>query len=475
VPLAPGSLLGLANLRGSVLPVLDLRRILGLPEAAHTDATRVIVSDVGTAVGLVVDRVAQVLNVDRQKIESSTSVQATIRAELLTGVVKDVGGRSLVQLLDASRCVSVDFARVVDSAKVAGREQADDVAARAAEHAAAEVEDDSLQIVSFVVDRQEYAFPISDIEEIVRVPEEISRVPGADRNVLGLINLRNRLLPLVSMRRIFGLTEAALGESDRVLVVTLGLGPQRELVGIVVDQVREVLRVEAGVRDEVPSLLSKGGAQNRIDSVCRLEGGKRLVSVLSTQALFEHRAVQAAVESSKQEEGRQMKSSDELDAAVEDDDTKLVVFELAGQEYGVMVESVQEIIRVPSEMSRVPKTEAFIEGMVSLRGAVLPVLDMRARFGMERLARNDRQRILVFNQAGTCTGFIVDSVSEVLRLGRHVLEAAPRLSDEQTRIMGRVANLKEQKRMVQILDAKELMSAGERSLVGASVRGQQPS
>jgi purine-binding chemotaxis protein CheW len=154
-----------------------------------------------------------------------------------------------------------------------------------------------------------------------------------------------------------------------------------------------------------------------------------------------------------------MRTSDEQDAAAEEDD-KLVVFQLAGQEFGVMVEAVQEIIRVPGEMSRVPKTEAFIEGMVNLRGAVLPVLDLRARFGLERTERNDRQRILVFNQAGTCTGFIVDSVSEVLRLGKSVLEDAPRLSDEQARIMGRVANLKDQKRMIQILDAKELVGAG---------------
>jgi purine-binding chemotaxis protein CheW len=181
--------------------------------------------------------------------------------------------------------------------------------------------------------------------------------------------------------------------------------------------------------------------------------------VLSSKALFSHHVVQAAVETSKKEEGHEMATQKEQDDV--DDDDKLVVFQLAGQEYGVMVASVQEIIRVPSEMSRVPKTEAFIEGMVNLRGSVLPVLDMRARFGMDRADRNDRQRILVFNQAGVCTGFIVDSVSEVLRLGTSVLEDAPRLSDEQARIMGRVANLKDQKRMIQILDAKELVTREE--------------
>lgn len=462
VPMSPRSLLGLSNLRGSVLPILDLRRVLALPEAEHTDSTRVVVADVGTPVGLVVDRVAQVLTVDRENIESSQGVQSTVRAELMTGVVKDVGGRSLVQLLDVGRCVSLEFASVVKAAKAAAQSGSGQHDARAVERTDAEVEDDSAQIVSFIVDKQEYAFPISDVEEIVRMPEEISRVPRADRSVLGLINLRSRLLPLVGMRRIFGLEEADLGEDERVLVVTLdNTQGRRESVGIVVDEVREVLRVEASVQDKVPALLSKSGVENRIESVCRLDDGKRLVSVLSSKALFEHQVVQSAVEATRREEEHEMQSNDEQETAIDDDDSKLVVFQLASQEYGVIVEAVQEIIRVPTEMSRVPKTADFIEGMVNLRGSVLPVLDMRARFGMERTVRSDRQRILVFNQAGTCTGFIVDSVSEVLRLGRTVLEDAPHLSDEQTRIMGQVANLKEQKRMIQILDAKELVSDAE--------------
>ena len=63
VPMSPKSLVGLANLRGSVLPVLDLRQILAFPQTDYSDSTRVVVTDVGTPVGLVVDRVAQVLNV----------------------------------------------------------------------------------------------------------------------------------------------------------------------------------------------------------------------------------------------------------------------------------------------------------------------------------------------------------------------------------------------------------------------------
>jgi purine-binding chemotaxis protein CheW len=149
------------------------------------------------------------------------------------------------------------------------------------------------------------------------------------------------------------------------------------------------------------------------------------------------------------------------DAGLEDDENRVVVFQLASQEYGVLVESVQEIIRVPPELSRVPRTDESVEGMVNLRGAVLPVIDLRTRFGLARAERSDRQRILVFNQAGTCTGFVVDSVYEVLRFGHDALEDAPRLSAEQARLMGKVANLAAQKRMIQILDVAALVGPAE--------------
>jgi purine-binding chemotaxis protein CheW len=471
VPLAPRGLVGLANLRGTVLPILDLRRILALPETPYGEATRVVVTDVGSPVGLVVDRVAQVLNVDREKIESAEAVQSTIQADLLTGVVKDVAGHSLVQLLDVQRCVSLELDAMMEQRRAAASAGGGAARAERADDREDAVDDASLQIVSFVVDGQEYAFPIRDVEEIVRVPEGISRVPRAEANVLGLINLRNRLLPLVGMRRIFGLPESEHSESQRILVVTLDGGQQHESVGIVVDQVREVLRVEASAQDRMPSILSRDGAENRISCVCRLDDGKRLVSVLSSQALFQHKAVQAAMDASTRSAAGEATGAEQQDGVERDEDEKkLVVFLLADQEYGVMVESVREIIRVPEEMSRVPKTAEFIEGMVNLRGSVLPVLDMRLRFGMERTDRADRQRILVFSEGGTSTGFIVDSVSEVLRLTRAVIEDAPRLSDDQARIMGRVANLREQKRMIQILEVRELVSAEELSRM-AEVRG----
>jgi purine-binding chemotaxis protein CheW len=118
-------------------------------------------------------------------------------------------------------------------------------------------------------------------------------------------------------------------------------------------------------------------------------------------------------------------------------------------------------VRVPEELTHVPKAPPFVEGVINLRGAVLPVVDLRRRLGLPETARSDRQRVMVFLIAGMRTGFIVDSVAEVLKIPRAAIEPAPQLSSEQGRLLARMANLEKVKRMVQLIEPAHLMDQGE--------------
>jgi purine-binding chemotaxis protein CheW len=467
VPLTPHTLVGLANLRGNVLPILDLRRILQLNEAENTDSTRVIVADAGRRVGLIVDKVVKVVNVDESSIETADSMQSATNTEILSGVIRV--DESIIQLLDVKQLIKEDFNNIVVKKKKT--ENAASVVEQLSKNDEDEDEDAS-QLVSFTVDNQEYAFDLMSVQEIVRVPTNITEMPSADHHILGMIDLRGRLLPLVSLRRMFSLDEQELSDVNRVLVIGIRSpeGIPSSIV-IVVDEVREVLSVLMSARDKVPSLLTSGDGGDDISAVCRLNEGKRLVSILSAQAMFEKKSIQAALAADKNE-NKQMNTynthdinniDEAEDGLSEDDDTQMVVFKLADQEYGVTIDDVQEITRIPPEMNKVPKTAKFIEGMVNLRGTVLPVLDMRVRFGIERMERNEQQRILVLNLSGNQTGFIMDSVVEVLRLSRTSIESSPELSDDQMRVMGRVVNLKEDGRMIQVLDVHQLLSKSEES------------
>ena len=460
VPRSPPSLEGLANLRGTVLSVTSLRRIFRFEDRAHDDATRVVVINQGVPVGFVVDRMAAVVSVGAEQIEPVETIEATVRTDLLRGMIKGLDGRPMIMIINPAHLIRSE------GMGERGPGTAARIGGGVPEERRTEPEpSDELQLVSFEVARQEYALGIASVQEIVQVPESISRIPCAERHVLGVMTLRNRLLPLVSLRSMFRLPEAELDERSKIVVVPLD--GQRS-VGVVMDTVREVLRVRKDVVDPLPSLLRDG--RGEIQSICRLNGGQRLVSILSAEQLFQHDAVRSALASATDMEKRQemTDASTAGRGVVADEEEQFVVFRLGNEEYGAPIESVNEIVRVPEELTRVPRTAAFIEGVVNLRGAVLPVVDQRRRFDLPEIERNDRQRIMVFTINEVRIGFIVDSVSEVLKIARSAIGPTPSLSEEQARLIGRVANLERSGRMILLLDVANLLDASEVSAVGAA-------
>jgi len=452
VPLAPPTLDGLANLRGKVLPIISLRRIFGFPEQDYDDATRAVVIDLGQPLGFVVDHVASVVGVEVGKIEDVGAIRGTVNTELLSGMLKDVGGHAMIMVLDFGKLIAAEFAEI---AALSRRADSGALSGGRYGEAAHETEKsgDELQLVSFAVAGQEYAITIDDVQEIVQVPEHIIHVPHSESHVLGVMTLRNWLLPLVSLRRMFALPPQDADERSRIVVVALGAIS----AGVVMDSVNEVLRVPKAQVDAMPGLLARDGELSDIIEICRLDGGKRLVSIISAGNMFRHSAIKEALNIvEKMQDENELNTGNTQDSIIADDE-QLVVFRLGKEEFGVPIDSVQEIVRVPDELTHVPKAPAFVEGVINLRGAVLPVIDQRLRLGLETVARNEQQRIMVYLFDGVRTGFIVDSVTEVLKIRKDTIEASPHLSGEQARLIARVANLEKQKRIIQLIDPSRLM------------------
>lgn len=456
VPLTPPALNGLANLRGNVLPIICLRTLFNMEARDADDSTRAIVLNLGQPLGFVVDRVASVIMVEDDQIEPVSHVQSTINTRLLTGLLKQVGGHELVMILDFQALIRDSFSEnsllqrtVMASSMSVLPDTADE-----------DEDSDELQLVSFTVDSQEYGIAIEDVQEIVQVPEHIVSVPKTASHVRGVMTLRQRLLPLVSLREMFHLPSQETDERSRILVVSLaGVS-----VGIILDSVNEVLRVPGSQVEPMPPMLARDQNMAELTGLCRLQNGKRLVSIVSAERLFQHQSVQRVLNTNDKEPSVDEELLDQID---NDDEEQLVVFRLGNEEFGVPIDSVQEIVRVPENLTHVPKAPSFVEGVMNLRGVVLPVIDQRRRFGLPSIENNDRQRIMVFVINDLRTGFIVDSVAEVLKISRNLIEPAPALSSEQQRLFGRVANLPKQKRMIQLVEPRQLLGEQELSALSS--------
>ncbi len=453
VPLAPAALEGLANLRGKVLPIILLRRVFNFTLKPFDDATRALVIDLGQPLGFVVDKVASVISVDPSQIASVEEIRSAIDANLLSGVIRHPSQQTMIMVLNFKQLIADEFSEINALSQQQG------INAALNQHFAQSTDDDDLsderQLVSFSVEGQEYAVDIADVQEIVQVPEHMVVVPNVAEHVLGLMTLREQLLPLVSLRQMFNLPARALDERSRVVVV----GTKGGAVGIVTDAVSEVLRVPKSLIDEMPQLLASSGGFSEISQICRLSQSQRMVSIIDVSALFQASAIQQALV--EVQEMQQHSQIEDDTGTIDDDEEQVVVFQLAHGEFGVPIESVQEIVRIPEELTAVPKSPFFIEGIINLRGLVLPVVDQRKRLGLDAINRHDRQRIMVFVLGGVRTGFIVDAVTEVLKIPKKLIEISPTLSAEQAKLLGRVANLSAQKRMIQLIEPECLMNYDE--------------
>ncbi len=105
---------------------------------------------------------------------------------------------------------------------------------------------------------------------------------------------------------------------------------------------------------------------------------------------------------------------------------QLVSFKIGKEEFGVDILKVQEIIKIIS-ITKVPNSPHFVEGVINLRGRVIPIIDLRVRLGLDKIAHTNDTRIVVVELGGKTVGFIVDEVNEVLRISKSITEAPPEL------------------------------------------------
>jgi purine-binding chemotaxis protein CheW len=409
VPHAPASLIGLGNFRGTVLPIVSFA---GLTDRVAGSERRVILLDTANPIALAVDEVTA------------------------------LGDETGLHRIDVEALTARDFAGD-------GRRKARAVGR--AEEAGAEAASTHVPLVAFAVAGQEYALPIGAVEEVLPLPGDVALMPHADDVVIGSIAVRDALLPLLSLQALLALPGAAAVARPRVVVVRIGA----HRVGLVVDAMRAILRVAESDIDQVPAVLARGNAEARIQAICRLDEGRRLVSVLAVEHLVREDLTARLLQGAE----TKMAEREETEAS-----EQFLLFRIGEEEFGLPVASVIEVAMLPPRLTRLPNAPDFVQGVMNLRGQVVPVIDQARRFGGVAAA-GVRRRVIVVRLGELQAGFVVEAVSEVMRVPAGALRPAPELGGEETRVFDRVANLAEAGRMVLIVSPQELLDRAERELL----------
>ena len=147
-------------------------------------------------------------------------------------------------------------------------------------------------------------------------------------------------------------------------------------------------------------------------------------------------------------------------------DLQIVGFRIGRETFGVPISLVHEIVR-PPEITNVPHAPEYVEGVMNLRGRIVPVIDLRRRFGGAATETSRKNRVLVVDVESRAVGLIVDSASEVLKISDAQIEPPPNvLTDAATSYVTGVA--KYQGRLIILVDLRRILQSGELRLPAAA-------
>ncbi len=439
VPNAPSSLAGVAHLRGAVVPVVSLACLLGAEEAPETAAARILLLALDPPVGVKVDAVGMLTKRDRADDDDG--------GETRPGRLF-IEDDQAVRTVDLRALLERDFASL---GRRAGRDRPAPAKVAAVPRAA------RLAFLAFDIAGQVYALPLDEVTEIIPLPSVVAAFPQSDTAILGVVPWRGALLPIISLRSLLGF-ETIAADPRRARIVVARIGPST--IGLVVDRMREILRAAPDAVGPLPSVLNRGAGEALIQSICRLDDGRGLVSILSSERLFREETV-ARILADGNERGSDMQIAAESDGR-----ETVLVFRLGDEEYGLPIAAVDEIVRLPDTLTRVPRAPGFVHGVMNFRGKALPVIDQRQRFGVAGTSRG-RRRVIVTTLGNRQAGFVVDSVSELLAVPADQVTATPDLAAEGDLLFDRVVTLAVDGRMILLVDPQQLLNRAERDLLAA--------
>ena len=414
VPHAPAGVVGIANIRGTALPILSVAALQG---KAGTADGRVMVLDRAQPVGLLVETV-------REIVEAKGKTRALDVDALIQGAFRQAPGRAAPAKPRSIAAAAPSVAQAADRT--------------------------TLAMLSFVVGGQEFALPLEQAVEVIAMPGAVTTLPESDPAVIGTIEHRGALLPILALAPLLGMP---VGASRRIVIAVL----RGYRVGLAVDGMRSILHVEESSIDPVPTVIARRASEARVQAIARLDGGRRLVSLLAADHLFDETLMAHLIER------HDIRTEGEDEMAAEGKEPFLI-FRLGRQSFGLPAMAVEEIVRLPETLTRLPRAPAFIEGVMNLRGRAVPVIDQRRRFGEE--ARPDRRRRAIVVRLGTLqAAFVVDEVTEIHHVAGAKLAPAPDISNE-TRLFDRTAMMADGS-IVLLIDPAELLDGTERDMLAA--------
>lgn len=259
---------------------------------------------------------------------------------------------------------------------------------------------------SFLLGDEEFALAARELVDVINSPEEFTPQPLAPDYLLGIMTLRNMTIPVIDLRKMFGVDTDADSNNQRKIAITQY---QNHYIGLMFDQTGEVFRsTRQDCQYNRYTSTTAGGVTN---GAFRLGDGTRVVQLLDTQAIIQHNGNPFTHTS-----GAGMEPTAIQTASNKGDRRQSIVFHLEPLMLSMCMSMVQEVVYV-QEFENLSLASDVLAGTTTIRGTTIPVFDLRAALKLpmpEQEAGERRGRVIVANSTERTFGLLVDDISDIL-------------------------------------------------------------
>ncbi len=387
VSYAPKSVRGLCSTEGQIIPVFDTLHLLTSQSQIDTqnpETRALIIRDGERVVSLLIEEVIHNIAVSTEDIEYIDNSE-----DAVIGFMKYK--ESVVQILGIEKLISV-----VEMTQLQRKEKKQEVKGKLKEdHQASHM---AKQYLVFNMEDEKFGIMIDVVREIIVDQEQMISIANSPEEVLGLITLRQEVIPVVDLRVHFS-KSAIRSEKNRILIVHV----ENALVGVLVDSIDDIAEIS---EVDVEELTAKY-KDEKVSGIAKQN--EKLTTILSNNYL--------KVVASKVQAYLQNKKHDNEESVLKRDYEnfdEVVIFALSDEEFALDVEDIIEIVRYES-LTEVPASKEYILGMINLRGEVIPVVSLMHKLGLQE-SQKENGNILISKIAGSKVGFFVESVSDIVNI-----------------------------------------------------------
>ncbi|MFN3210476.1 MAG: chemotaxis protein CheW [Roseovarius sp.] len=410
VPMAPDHMIGLFCLRNMVIPVVDLRRILGFPDPSEGRRKVVILENGELCIGLLFDDTGAIIHdTDASRVTFQRDANG-LRDVVIEGVLKLENGTRMVQLLDPLELLQIEkLPRVSRSGPSENHDG----------HLGPR-----LNCISFQLGHTTCAIDLRFVQEITDMPD-LSHSELAHGYIIGNIELRGRTMPVVDFRGMIGreapfrFDKKAL-EARKLLVLDLPEGR----VGLLVYSIDSIMSFYE--RDVLP-FANVALPRHDIVSGCLVKEDEKIVILLDHAALLRDEMLIYAARSCQE-----VYPSQEIEARPKEQHGHLerstYILFTVDIEMGFDISCVSEVIERPATLLKPPYALEFVDGILNLRGELITLINLRVLYGFSDTGVQ-AERVLIFDANGRKYGIAVESIDEIVTTNARDLLEVPTIRD----------------------------------------------